>query len=64
MYKNFALVQIWESKVKGQGRQGQANEKVRHFFRGCPHGRELCRPPILRRRENQRMLSSLVTFST
>ena len=59
MYKNFALVQIWESKVKGQGRQGQKNEKVRHFFR-----RELCRPPVLRRRENQRMLSSLVTFST
>jgi len=24
-----------------------------------PHGRELCRPPVLRRLENQRMLSSL-----
>ena len=48
----------FEFGVKGQGHQGQKNEKVRHFFGSEPRGRELCRPPVLRRWENQRMLSN------
>ena len=29
------------------------------FFESGPRGRDLCRPPVLRRWENQRMLSSI-----
>ena len=59
LYKNLVRVRIWGSEVKGQGHQGQKkNKKVRHFFGSSPRGRELCRPPVLRRWENQRMLSS------
>jgi len=44
------------SKVKVT--RDKKNEKVRHFFDRGPRGRELCRPPVLLRWENQRMLSS------
>jgi len=37
------------------------NFRTINFFCSGPRGRELCRPPVLRRWENQRMLSSFVT---
>ena len=46
-------------KVKGQGYQGQKNEKVRHFFSGAVLGGASCViRQFLRRWENQRVLSS------
>jgi len=50
------------SKVKVT-RDHKKKQKSAAFLGSCPHGRELCRPPVLRRWENQRMLSSyLLSF--